>query len=106
MTTQVPALSATTFGQASHKSVRRIGPSTSAFLTGGSGGGSGRSSSSTGISATPISDISLPRASLPAHEPPKHALGLDPRCERFGDKFVRHFNIWSAIGRKTAFHSY
>src|SRR5882757_2015556 len=60
MTTQVPAESAITFGQASHTSVRRIGPSSSAFLTGSSGGGSGRSSSSTGISATPISDISAP----------------------------------------------
>ena len=55
MTTQVPAESAITFGQASHNSVRRIGPSTSAFLASGSGGGSGRSSSSTGISATAIS---------------------------------------------------
>src|SRR5882762_7925114 len=60
MTTQVPALSATTFGHASHKSVRRIGPSTSAFRIGAAMGGSGCSSSSTGISATPISDISSP----------------------------------------------
>ncbi len=64
MTTQVPALSATTLGQASHSSVRRIGPSTSAFLIGVSGGGSGRSSSSTGISATPISDISHPLGAI------------------------------------------
>ena len=35
MTTQVPALSAMTLGQASDSSVRRIGPSSSAFLTGG-----------------------------------------------------------------------
>ena len=60
MTTQVPAVSAMTLGQASHSSVRRIGPSTSAFFAGAGGGGSGRSSSSTGISATPISDISAP----------------------------------------------
>ena len=32
MTTQVPALSAITFGHASHSSVRRIGPSSSAFF--------------------------------------------------------------------------
>ena len=32
MTTQVPADSAMTFGQASHSSVRRIGPSSSAFF--------------------------------------------------------------------------
>jgi hypothetical protein len=25
-----------------------------------------------------------------AHDPPKHALGLDPGCERFGDKIMRH----------------
>ena len=37
MTTQVPALSAMTFGHASHNSVRSIGPSTSAFLAGGDG---------------------------------------------------------------------
>ena len=66
MTTQVPAVSAITFGQASHSSVRRIGPSSSAFFTGASGGGSGRSSSSTGISATPISDISAPARGLGA----------------------------------------
>ena len=60
MTTQVPAESAITLGQASHSSVRRIGPSSSAFLTGGCGGGSGRSSSSTGISATAMSGISTP----------------------------------------------
>ena len=60
MTTQIPALSAITFGQASHSSVRKIGPSSSAFLTGACGGGSGRSSSSTGISATEISGISSP----------------------------------------------
>ena len=60
MTTQVPALNATMLGQASDSSVRRIGPSTSVFLNDGFGGGSGRSSSSTGISATPISDISAP----------------------------------------------
>ena len=60
MTTQVPAQSAITFGQASHSSVRKIGPSISAFFAGAGGGGSGRSSSSTGISATPISGISAP----------------------------------------------
>src|SRR5258708_39931918 len=60
MTTQVPALNAMMLGQASDSSVARIGPSISAFLAGGFGGGSGRSSSSTGISATPISDISAP----------------------------------------------
>ena len=64
MTTQVPAVSAITFGQASHSSVRRIGPSSSAFFAGAAGGGSGRSSSSTGISATPRSDISAPRARI------------------------------------------
>src|SRR5262245_48587713 len=62
MTTQVPAVSAIVFGQASDSSVRRIGPSTSAFRTGGSGGGSGRSASSAGISAMPTSDISAPCA--------------------------------------------
>ena len=41
MTTQVPALSATTFGHASRSSVRRIGPSTSAFRAGAGNGGSG-----------------------------------------------------------------
>jgi hypothetical protein len=61
MTTQVPAVSAITFGQASHSSVRRIGPSTSAFFA---RAGRGRSSSSTGISATPRSDISAPRARI------------------------------------------
>ncbi len=60
MTTVVPAVSASAFGQASHSSVRRIGPSTSTFRTGGSGGGSGRSFSSTGFSATPTADISAP----------------------------------------------
>ncbi len=60
MTTQVPALSAITFGHASHSSVRNIGPSTSAFRAGSGNGGSGVSSSSTGSSATPISDISSP----------------------------------------------
>ena len=64
MTTQVPAVSAITFGQASHNSVRRIGPSSNAFFAGATGGGSGRSSSSTGISATPRSDISAPRARI------------------------------------------
>ena len=57
MTTQVPALSAMIFGHASHSSVRRIGPSTSAFLAGGAIGRNGSASSSvTGISATLISD--------------------------------------------------
>ena len=57
MTTQVPALSAMMFGQASHNSVRRIGPSSSAFLAGATIGRSGGVSSSvTGISATLISD--------------------------------------------------
>jgi hypothetical protein len=50
------ALSARTFGHASHSSVRRIGPSTSAFLAGVAMGRSGSASSVTGISATPISD--------------------------------------------------
>src|SRR6185437_15816574 len=60
MTTQVPAENASAFGQASCSSVGRMRPSTSAFRTGGAGGGNGRSSSSTGISATPISDIHFP----------------------------------------------
>ena len=61
MTTQTPALSATTFGHASRNSVRRIGPSTSEFRAGAVIGGSGcLSSSASGISATPISDISAP----------------------------------------------
>ena len=57
MTTQVPALSAMMLGHASHNSVRRIGPSTSAFFAGAAIGRSGCASSSvTGISATLISD--------------------------------------------------
>src|SRR5262249_24292086 len=60
MTTQVPAVSAIKLGQARHSKVRRIGPSTSAFFTGGSGGGGGRSSPSAGVSATPLADISAP----------------------------------------------
>ena len=61
MTTQTPALSATTFGHASRNSVRRIGPSTSEFRAGAVIGGSGSfSSSASGSSATPISDISAP----------------------------------------------
>src|SRR5258708_11260540 len=48
-----------TLGQASHSSVRRIGPSTSAFLASGFGGGSGRSSWSTGISGTAMSGNSV-----------------------------------------------
>jgi hypothetical protein len=54
----VPADSAITFGQARESSVRRIGPSVSALFTGRGGGGSGRSCSSTGISA--MSDMSSP----------------------------------------------
>jgi hypothetical protein len=27
-----------------------------------------------------------------AHDSPKHALGLDPRVKRFGDKIMRSFN--------------
>src|SRR6478752_76646 len=60
MTTQVPAENASALGQASCNSVGRMRPSTSALRTGGAGGGNGRSSSSTGISATPISDIQFP----------------------------------------------
>ena len=67
-----------TFGQASHSSVRRIGPSSSAFFTGGGGGGSGRSSSSTGISATPISDISAPARDGKFRRAPFNILGADP----------------------------
>jgi hypothetical protein len=59
---------AITFGQASHSSVRRIGPSSSAFFTGTAGGGSGRSSSSTGVSATPISDIAAPARDQPKRD--------------------------------------
>ena len=64
MTTQVLALSANMFGQASDSSVRRIGLSSSAFRLGGCGVGSGHSCSSTGNSATAISDISAPRRNL------------------------------------------
>src|SRR6188474_497094 len=39
ITTQVPAVSAITLGQASDSNVRRIGPSTSAFFAGAGGGG-------------------------------------------------------------------
>ena len=57
MTTQVPALSAMMFGHASHSSVRKIGPSSSAFLAGAAIGRGGNASwSATGISATLISD--------------------------------------------------
>src|SRR5437762_2031636 len=68
-----------TLGQASHNSVRRIGPSTSAFLANGAGGGSGRSSSSTGISGTAMSGNLV---CLRAHDPPKR--------EQFGDKIMRY----------------
>ena len=61
MTTQVPALSAIMFGHASHSSVRRIGPSSSAFVAGAAIGRNGcvaasATWSATGISATLISD--------------------------------------------------
>src|ERR1700753_909114 len=90
MTTQVPALSAITFGQDSHNSVRRIGPSSNAFLAGAEIGGSGCSSSSTGISATARSDMSSPWPAVRRH--------------KSGDATVRRCNdlFWSAVGCRAA----